>query len=162
MDLDYPLTYTLKDSRIIPGHQSNLVPDYEVIGGMVIVEVNEDMMRSWKFVPPAIDSQRYEYRRTAMADMDRVLLVVSVLPDEINRGYEENRFALLKMVNGQSVSNLKQLREKMQDVPAGVETSSGYVVLGFSPHDTQIMFSRKALAERMPVIAERYGLPPAK
>ncbi|HQQ63472.1 MAG TPA: trypsin-like peptidase domain-containing protein [Pseudomonadales bacterium] len=166
MDLDYPLSYTLKDSRIIPGHQSNLMPDYEVIGGLVVMEVNEDMMRGWKFVPPAIDSQRYEYRRTGMKDVDRILLVVSVLPDEINQGYEETRFAILKTANGQPVSNLSQLRSAMRATPAPAPAmpalAADYLVLGFAPHDTQIMFSRKALTERQPVIAERYHIPPTR
>jgi len=152
VDINYPLTYTLKDSRIVPGHQSNLTPDYEVIGGLVVVEVNEDMMRGWKFVPPSIDTQRYEYRRTGSAEIDRILIVVSVLPDEINLGYEQTRFGVLKTVNNTPVSNLKQVREQIN------KPGSDYLVLGFAPHDSQITFSRKALAERMPVIAERYGL----
>ncbi len=159
MEIDYPLSYTLKDSRIIPGHQSNLVLDYEVIGGLVIVEVNEDMMRAWKFVPPAIDSQRYEYRRTGSADIDRILLVINVLPDEMNRGYEETRFGIIKTVNGHEVSNLQQLRQQLQNNSNGTDIASDYVVLGFAPHDNQITFSRKTLAERMPIITERYGLP---
>ncbi|MBK8289358.1 MAG: trypsin-like peptidase domain-containing protein [Cellvibrionales bacterium] len=137
IDLNYPLTYTLKDSRIVPGHQSNLVPDYEVIGGLVVVEVNEDMMRGWKFVPPSVDLQRYEYRRTGSAETDRVLMVVSVLPDEINLGYEQSRFGVIKTVNNVPVSNLKQVREQLNK-PEG-----DYVVLGFAPHNSQITFSAK-------------------
>ncbi|HQQ74082.1 MAG TPA: hypothetical protein PK031_02930, partial [Pseudomonadales bacterium] len=152
IDINYPLSYTLKDSRIVPGHQSNMEPDYEVIGGLVIVEVNEDMMRGWKYVPPAIDQQRYEYRRTGSAEIDRILQVINVLPDDINLGYEQTRFGVIKTVNGMPVSNLKQVREQMN------KPDGDYVVLGFAPHDSQITFSRKALAERMPVIAKRYGM----
>lgn len=152
IDISYPLSYTLRDSRIVPGHQSNMEPDYEVIGGLVIVEVNEDMMRGWKYVPPAIDQQRYEYRRTGSAEIDRILQVINVLPDEINLGYEQTRFGVIKTVNGTPVSNLKQVREQMN------KPDGDYVVLGFAPHDSQITFSRKALAERMPVIAKRYGM----
>lgn len=154
IDINYPLTYTLKDSRIVPGHQSNLLPDYEVIGGLVVAEINEDLMRGWKYVPPAVDLQRFEYRRTGQADIDRLLMVVNVLPDEINRGYEPSRFGVIKTVNGAPVSNLKQVREQLN------KPDGDYVVLGFAPHDSQITFSRKALAERMPVIAERYGIKP--
>ena len=96
--------------------------------------------------------QRYEYRRTGSAEIDRILMVVSVLPDQINLGYEQTRFGVLKMVNNVPVSNLKQVREQMNKL------DSDYVVLGFAPHDSQITFSRKALAERMPLIAERYGM----
>lgn len=157
MDISYPLSYTLKDSRIIPGHQSNLVPDYEVIGGMVITEVNEDMIREWKYTPPLIDANRYEYRKTGAADIDRMLIVSNILPDEINRGYERSKFGIIGSVNGVDVSNLKQLREQL------AKAEGDYVVLGFVKHDGQVVFSRKALAERMPVIAQRYGLPmPAK
>lgn len=152
IDFNYPLTYTLKDSRIVPGHQSNLKLDYEVIGGLVVVEVNEDMMRAWKYVPPSIDLQRYEYQRTGSAEIDRILMVTSVLPDEINIGYEQTRFGVIKTVNGAAVSNLKQLREALGK-PEG-----DYVLLGFAPHDMQVSFSRKALAERTPLIAERYGI----
>lgn len=152
IDINYPLSYTLKDSRIVPGHQSNLVPDYEVIGGLVIAEVNEDLMRGWKYVPPAVDMQRFEYRRTGSAETDRLLMVVSVLPDEINLGYEQTRFGVVKTVNGAPVSNLKQVREQLH------KPDGDYLVLGFAPHDSQITFSRKALAERMPEIAARYGL----
>lgn len=156
MQIDYPLSYTLKDSRIVPGHQSNLTPDYEVIGGLVIIEVNEDLMRGWKYLPPIIEQQRYEYRRTGTADVDRLLMVVSVLPDEINLGYEDTRFSIMKTVNGKPVSNLKQVREQVNT------SGTDYVVLGFAPHDSQITFSRRALAERLPIIGERYGLPPVR
>lgn len=152
VDVNYPLTYTLKDSRILPGHQSNFVPDYEVVGGLVIVEVNEDMMRSWKYIPPVVDIQRYEYRKTGAADSDRLLMVVNILPDEINLGYEQMRFGIIKTVNTVPVSNLKQLREQLK------KADGEYLALGFSPHNPQVTFSRKALAERAPVIAERYGI----
>ncbi len=152
VDVNYPLTYTLKDSRILPGHQSNFVPDYEVIGGLVIVEVNEDMMRSWKYIPPVVDIQRYEYRKTGAADSDHLLMVVNILPDEINLGYEKMRFGIIKTVNTVPVSNLKQLREQLK------KADGEYLALGFSPHNPQVTFARKALAERTPVIAERYSI----
>lgn len=156
VDINYPLTYTLKDSRILPGHQSNFVPDYEVIGGLVVVEVNEDMMRSWKYIPPVVDIQRYEYRKTGSAESDRMLMVVNILPDEINLGYEQMRFGIIKTVNNVPVSNLKQLREQLK------KSSGEYLALGFSPHNPQVTFSRKALAERTPIIAERYGIKPSE
>jgi S1-C subfamily serine protease len=154
VEIDYPLTYTLKDARIVPGHQSNLLPEYEVIGGLVLVEISDDLMRDWKFIPPAVDQQRLEYRRTGSDTIDRLLMVVNVLPDEINRGYEKSRFGIVETVNGVKVSNVAQVREQLN------KPDGDYVVLGFAPHDIQVTFSRKALAERMPVIAERYGIKP--
>jgi S1-C subfamily serine protease len=154
ININYPLSYTLKDSRIVPGHQSNFIPDYVVVGGLVIIEINEDIMRSWKVVPPAIETQRFEYRKTGKDKIDRLLMVINVLPDQINLGYERARFALLKDVNGVAVSNVKEVREQLH------KASGDYIVLGFEPHESQITFSRKALAEREPIIAERYGLRP--
>ncbi len=159
LTIDYPLAYTLKDARIVPGHQSNFVPDYEVIGGLVLVEVNEDLLRSWKFVPPSIELKRFEYRRTGKDVNDRLLLVVSVLPDDINIGYSKARFAVLTKVNGSPVRNLKELREKLQPETKGREKASDYLRLSFAPHDNQVVFSRKELANRMPTIAKRYGVP---
>lgn len=164
-DLNVPLTYTLKDSRIIPGHQSNYVPDYEVIGGMVIVEANEEMIRGWKYVPPMIDLLRYEYRRKGMAEEDKLLLLVNLLPDDINLGYDDIRFGVLKAVNGVDVSNLVQVREQLKAPVLPPSPSpdllrkAEYIELTFAPHDTQVVFSRKDLAARLPAITERYGLP---
>ncbi len=152
VDINYPLTYTLKDSRILPGHQSNFVPDYEVLGGLVIVEVNEDLIHTWKFVPPAVSIERYQYRKTGSAEDDRMLMVINVLPDDINLGYEQMRFGIVKSINNVAVSNLKQLREQLKKV------QGDYLTLGFSPHDAQVSFSRKDLADRTPIIAERYGI----
>ena len=106
IDISYPLTYTLKDARILPGHQSNFVPDYEVIGGLVVVEVNQDMMRGWKFIPPVVDIQRFEYRKTGAAVEDRLLMVINILPDEMNIGYEYLQFSIIGKVNNVPVSNL--------------------------------------------------------
>ncbi|MBK8101894.1 MAG: trypsin-like peptidase domain-containing protein [Cellvibrionales bacterium] len=114
IDISYPLTYTLKDARILPGHQSNFVPDYEVIGGLVVVEVNQDMMRGWKFIPPVVDIQRFEYRKTGAAVEDRLLMVINILPDEMNIGYEYLQFSIIDKVNNISVSNLQQLREQIK------------------------------------------------
>ena len=83
------------------GHQSNFVPDYEVLGGLVLVEVNEDLIRTWQRVPPAVSIERYQYRKTGTAENDRMLMVVNVLPDKINLGYEQfllELYALLIML----------------------------------------------------------------
>ncbi len=167
IDIDFPLTYTLKDSRIVPGHQSNYVPDYEVIGGLVVIEVNDDLIRGWgKYVPPAIELQHYEYRNTGKDTIERLLMVITVLPDEINVGYEKMRFTVLKTVNGVAVVNLKQVRENLAAPPVSTDPAAikaaAYITLGFAPHDAQITFSRKDIAARMPAIAARYGLPLAK
>lgn len=166
IDINFPLSYTLKDSRIVLGHQSNFIPDYEVIGGLVIVEVTQDLMRGWQYIPPAVDLQRYEYRRTGSAETDRILMVINVLPDDINRGYEGTRFAVIKTVNGVEVSNLKQLRAQIKppvtpavSADAAAMKAAEYIVLGFSPHETQVTFSRKDLAARLPDITQRYNLP---
>ena len=66
---------------------------------------------------------------------------------------EDMRFAVVKAVNGKNVSNLKQVREYM------TTPENDFVVLGFAPHDTQITFARQALAERLPIINARYGIP---
>lgn len=165
IDLQVPLIYTLKDSRIIPGHQSNYTPDYEVIGGLVIIEATEELLRRWKYVPPAIEVLRYDYRRKGMLDQDKVLLVINLLPDEINIGYDSVSYAVIRTINGVEVSNLEKVREYLNPPvltpmasPEQVRAAE-YIVLGLAPHDTQVTFSRKDLAARMPMIAERYGLP---
>lgn len=154
VNVDYPLTYTLKDSRIILGHQSNFVPDYEVLGGLVLVEVNEDLIRTWQRVPPAVSIERYQYRKTGAAENDRMLMVVNVLPDKINLGYEQFLFGIVRSVNHVAVTNLQQVREQLKN------TQGDYVTLGFAPLDSQVTFSRKALIESAPLIAERYGIKP--
>ncbi|HRF87978.1 MAG TPA: trypsin-like peptidase domain-containing protein [Pseudomonadales bacterium] len=155
VDISYPLTYSLKDARILLGHQSNFVPDYEVVGGLVVVEVNQDMMRGWKYIPPAVDIQRFEYRKTGAAVEDRLLMVINILPDEMNIGYEYLQFSIIGKVNNIPVSNLQQLREQMKKV------DSEYLALGFVPHNSQVLFSRKVLAERTPIITERYKVKPS-
>lgn len=153
IEIDYPLTYTLKDSRIIPGHQSNLQIDYEVVGGLVIVEVNEDLMKGWKYVPPTIDLHRYNYRRTGLNQPDSLLLIVSVLPDQINIGYEKARFGIIEKVNGERVRSLTQLRAAIAN------PKHSTVELGLAPQDNLLLFSKATLAASAPRIAERYGLP---
>lgn len=155
VDINYPLNYTLKDARILPGHQSNFVPDYEVIGGLVIIEVNKDMMSDWKYIPPAIDVHRHEYRKTGMAVEDRLLMVINILPDEANLGYDYLLFGLIDKVNNVPVSNLKQLREQVNKI------DGEYLSLGFPPANTHALFSRKVLTERTPIIIERYKVKPS-
>ncbi|MEZ5539872.1 MAG: trypsin-like peptidase domain-containing protein [Pseudomonadales bacterium] len=157
VDINYLLTYTLKDSRIIVGHQSNFVPDYEVLGGLVIIEVNEDLIRTWtKYVPPEISIQRYQYRKTPLANDDRMLMVINVLPDEINLGYESMRYSVLSKINDVEVLNLKQMREQLKNI------QGDFVTLKFSIIENQLSFSREDLAKRTPIIAERYGIKPQK
>ena len=73
----------------------------------------------------------------------------------MNIGYEYLQFSIIGKVNNVPVSNLQQLREQMKKV------DSEYLALGFVPHNSQVLFSRKVLAERTPIITERYKVKPS-
>lgn len=105
-------------------------------------------------MPPSLSIERYQYRKTGTAENDRMLMVVNVLPDKINLGYEQFLFGIVRSVNHVAVTNLQQVREQLKN------TQGDYVTLGFAPLDSQVTFSRKALIESAPLIAERYGIKP--
>ena len=149
---DYPLRYAQKEALIIPGHSTNHAPDFMVIGGLVIIEVSEDVLSYWDWRPSYIRIYDDVYKHTGVEVAERLLLITAILPDEINQSYSEFDGMLLSSVNDNPVFNLRHLRDSVASLKVP------YLELGIDNDKYRIVFKRDDLQARNAVIRKEYKI----
>lgn len=86
---------------------------------------------------------------------DRVVILARILPDEVTRGYEQSGVERVRAVDGESVKNIKQLRDRLRGLIGQGKT---HATLTLSGGKTTVM----NLEDRAKVNARirgRYGIP---
>jgi len=132
-------------------------PPYLVESGFVFVELSLPYLRdgygsSWR--SRAIElSYLFDTKRIMeKPGKERIILLVGVLPDEVNRGYENLRSIPVQSVNGKPITDLKQLHDILSASNPKhflMELTSGMKIF-FSSENREMANKR---------IQDRYGLP---
>lgn len=108
--------------RIFPGFEHI---DYEVIGGMVVMQLSLNHVMMLKQVAP-----EYEKYMDPKNQFDPALVITHVLPDSpASRARAIGVGAILSEVNGKSVKTLKDLRGVIKD-----SVKSGYLTVKTTEH----------------------------
>ena len=108
---------------VIPRYFSDYSPawelNYRIYGGLVFVELNLPMMSQWgsnwtRFAPSEfVNFINKDEPRKESTDK-RFVVMLRVLADPDNKGYESFRSAILKNLNGKEVKNLDDLEEQIK------------------------------------------------
>ena len=153
--IDYALKYTLRDVMLITRHFSGFVPDHEVVGGFVFLELNEDYLENiyGEYASPDWMGKLSEnYASQWWRDKETAVFISSILADEVNVGYDAFEERRVVRVNGTEIGNLDALRQ------AVIANSSQFHVFEFDDPYGQIVLDRQLVIERAPIIKDRYKL----
>jgi S1-C subfamily serine protease len=151
------LTIPTNFCKLVPNEQYDEVPRYYIAGGMVYqplsvnylnVRLEEDEYESDFFF------NLFTYLETGEPTEERreIVVLASVLADEINVGYHDLRDVVISHVNGNKVSTL-------EDLIAAVEGNTGAYHVFVDERGKEIVLDKKKMDARNELILKRYQIP---
>jgi len=116
MTVEYTLPPIRLSARLVAEAPADQPPEYLIVGGLILQPLTRNYLRSWGGAWERSAPFRLAYFRTEEPTPERPAIVVlsSVLPDTINLGYQDVQQLVLKKVNGDSVSDLKEVQAALE------------------------------------------------
>ncbi len=142
---------------LVPLNAADSPADYLVDGGLVLRELSLDYLRAfggkWMFSANLRLVNLY-LTRGLMPDKpgQRVVILVGVLPDQINIGYQAYRDEIVTRVNGQPI-------DRLDDVFAIVKRDGGIRRITFDDTPLDLVLDGAGLAEANRRLQEQYRIP---
>jgi PDZ domain len=131
LDLQLPLRAMPADQDRVPPYVYGRGPDYVVAGGLVFEELTRPYLATFgdwaRRAPPRLLIAMDREPEEEGAELRRIVLLTSVLPDAANLGYQELRDLIVERVNGHEVGRLGDLRK------AFASPQQGFQVVEFLP-----------------------------
>lgn len=136
-------------------------PLYYTFGGVVFQVVTDGYLKSFRSYPP-YELVRYRdslsggpYRTTLSNEIsnqrEEIVVISSLLADEVNRGYEHFSNSILASVNGTSITNLAQLIQE-------IESSEAPYLRLVLENGAVMIFDTTEVRERNSGILEKYNV----
>ncbi len=96
-------------SRLLPFRQDLRHPSYFVMAGLVFVPltVNYFYTTNWEYIKPTL--QELYYHGLPSEQHKQIVIISHVLPHEINKGYDKAANLIVEKVNGQPITEMKDL-----------------------------------------------------
>lgn len=143
--------------HLVPRKRYGRKPSYFVAGGIVFGVLTANYLSlwsEWNDAPRRLRRYYWETRTHANRDQKEVVIIVDVLPDELNVGYLGFEDHVVASVNGRPANCLL-------DVVRAFETAggSGFHEVVLADNEWEMVFVPNALATRSPLILKRYGVP---
>jgi S1-C subfamily serine protease len=156
-EVELALSVATRDyGYLVPRLQYEKQPSYFVLGGLVFSPLMSNYYGAWdemEDVPIALQRYYREMRTAANAERKEVVVLIDVLPDELNAGYADFEDSVVSEVNGRPVGGLRGLIE-------AIETHEGesHRILLEDSH-AEIVLRHEDLKRRGKLILEKYGVP---
>jgi len=116
MLIDVLVKYNRQDAQLVIPHQSDFVPDYEIVGGLVFQELSRDYINSSfnENEEPAWMAEVYGNRKEQGLDAnEEIVFLATILPDKVNKGYRYFEDERVESVNGIKVDSLDTFRQAL-------------------------------------------------
>ena len=151
------LTIPTNFCRLVPHEQFDEVPRYYIAGGMVFQPLTEN------YISVRFDDDEYisDYIFNLLPYYDsgepteerrEIIVLASVLADEINVGYHDLLDIVISRVNGKKISTL-------EDLIAAVEGNNGAYHVFIDERGKEIVLDKKTMDARNELILKRYQIP---
>jgi len=156
-DLSVPLTIPSGSYRLVPFEQFDREPVYYIYGGFVFSPLSENLIMEfgedswygdWQCeVPTNLMYSALYMDRTD--DRKEVVVIIGVLSDEVNMGYEDMLWEIVSRVNGKEIGSMAGLLEAIES------NREPYHLLEMENGD-QIVLNRKKAARATRRILRQY------
>ena len=146
----------MKYGYLVPRVRYETPPSYYIIGGLVFTKLTANYLGEWdKWEQVPIQLREYYYRLVSPKNKDckEVVVLMDVLPDEINVGYTMMEDFVVSTVNEKTINSLEDL------VSAFEQNKGEYHRIRMTLYDREIILSKSRLKERDPIILEKYKVP---
>ena len=132
-------------------------PEYLIAGGLVFQPLNIPFLKTWGDDWERRAPFRLSYFRNELSTPERpgLVLLSNVLPDRYNLGYQDNRFLVVKSINGRKVHRLDEVEEALKS------HQQGYHQIEFIKGDglQRMVLSAADLDSATQRILRQYGIP---
>jgi len=138
---------------LIPRIQYETLPTYYIIGGLVFTRLTANYLNGWgKWgnIPLALKSYYFDIVTVENQQRKDVVILMDILPDEINIGYDYFANWVIAEVNGQKINSMK-------DLVQAFESSTGvYHRVLFEDHNAEIILATGDLKDKSHNILKKY------
>ncbi len=156
-ELTVEVTFTRAsgEERLVSREQYGVRPDYYIFGGMVFCPLTKNYLLAWRdWYKTAPKNLVYSYQYQDPTDPEEeVVLVVRVLADDVNRGYHRWSNWIVEYVNGEKITNLKELIHKVK------ATGESEFIVFSDRRNSEMVLDRKRAIAAGPGILGRYRIP---
>lgn len=116
IDVSVPLKFFRK---LVPESYSIPQPAYYIYGGMLFTTLTEDLLESWGpnwWMQAPLDFTVYlaGFKRLNPDKVKEVVVLLTVLPDDVNVGYKDYVNQVIKSVNGQTFDSFREFVRLVQ------------------------------------------------
>ena len=126
IDVDYKLPAVDYGHKLVPTATYGRDPEYLVVGGLLFQPLTVPLLKiygeSWQSRAPYQLTSRVD--NSPSAKRSGLVVCTMVIPDPFNLGYQDLRFVVLDKVNGQSISDLGDIREALKNPEDGFHNIS--------------------------------------
>jgi S1-C subfamily serine protease len=145
--LDKPLNYW----NLVPRNQYDIQPTYYIVGGLVFEKLTLNLLQEWSSWSSRAPKNllNYYFYGHPTKDQKEIIILLKVLADEINTGYHDWNYNVIKSVNGKNISN-------MNDLVAAFENNTGDFHIIEDEQGEKIILDRDKVKENNKNILDKY------
>jgi S1-C subfamily serine protease len=138
---------------LIPRIQYETPPTYYIIGGLVFTRLTENYLNLWsKWRNVPIQLKKYYYDILTADNQQRrdVVILMDILPDKVNVGFEDFKHWVIKEVNSIKINSMRDL------VDAFENNEDNYHRIVMEQHNAEIVLSKRGLEQKSLNILRKY------
>lgn len=143
------LTVAKDSTSLVPPTEYDRQPSFYIIGGLVFQRLTGNYVRRWDRGEAPPNLVNYYYYGIPTKERRNIVVLTSILPDEVNVGYENLADFAIVDVNGRRVSTL-------QDLVDAVETNTQPYHVFLNESGDRIVLDRAKAQQRNAEILQRY------
>ena len=152
VEIDVGLNARIDHGRLVPHEQYDVLPTYYITGGLVFEPLTANYLKRWGknwFTKVPIELTNYYVNGFPTEDRREVVVLIRVLGDVINVGYQGMENSVIVKVNGNNISTMGDL------VPAFEQHTGRYHTIVDEKGRTIVLEKAKA-EERNDYILKKY------
>lgn len=118
IDLKVKLTVPMNSTRLVPFEKYDTPPAYFITGGFIFQPLTKNYMQEWGgqwFLTAPSKLMNFYINGVRSENKKEVVLLSRVLADEINQGYHDMSNIIIEKVNGQNISEMKDLVKAFEE-----------------------------------------------
>ncbi len=150
LSVDIVLYSSIDDHRLVPMEEYDTKPTYYIYGGFVFSPLSKNFLQIWgdAWVRDAPNALLNIYQNNIPeVEGEQVVLISRVLAAEINDGYQDISFWIVKNVNGQRIRS-------MQELVSAIESHTGTYTIFENEREQQVIINNeRARAEHENILS---------
>lgn len=152
-EVSIQFTKTLREFRLVPNEQYDALPRYHIVGGLVFEPLTLNLLKLWgdDWYSDAPRHLVNYFRKEIEEDRSEVIVLVRVLADEVNIGYQEDVYNVITAVNGRKIGKMSDLIE------AFASNTDAYHVIITEGGERLVLDAAKA-RQNEPLILKKYRI----